>query len=45
MDISEQIGAYKKEQNLVIFQKARWEKAFKDNVEKALEFDLSEEFF
>ena len=44
MDISEQIGSYKKKQNLVIFQKSRWEKAFKNNIENALKSDLSEEF-
>ena len=44
MDISEQIGVYKKEQNLVIFQKSRWEKAFQNNIENALNSNLSEEF-
>jgi chorismate mutase len=44
MDISEQIGIYKKEQNLVIFQKSRWEKAFQNNIDNALNSDLSEEF-
>jgi chorismate mutase len=44
MDISEQIGTYKKKQNLVIFQKSRWEKAFQNNIENALKSDLSEEF-
>ena len=44
MDISEQIGSYKKELNMVIFQKSIWEKAFKENVQNALDVELSEEF-
>ena len=44
MDISEQIGSYKKELNMVIFQKSIWEKAFKENVQNSLDVELSEEF-
>ena len=44
MDISEQIGSYKKDLNMVIFQKSIWEKAFMDNVKNALDVNLSEDF-
>ncbi|MBT5438081.1 MAG: bifunctional 3-deoxy-7-phosphoheptulonate synthase/chorismate mutase type II [Crocinitomicaceae bacterium] len=44
MDISEQIGSYKKDLNRIIFQKSIWEKAFMDNVNNALDVNLSEEF-
>ena len=44
MDISEQIGLYKKDLNMVIFQKSIWENAFKQNVKSALKSDLSEDF-
>ena len=44
MDISEQIGSYKKDLNMVIFQKSIWENAFKQNVKSALKSDLSEDF-
>ena len=44
MDISEQIGLYKKDLNMVIFQKSIWETAFKQNVHRALKSDLSEDF-
>ena len=44
MDISEQIGVYKKDLNMVIFQKSIWEKAFKENIQNSLDVNLSEEF-
>lgn len=44
MDISEQIGSYKKDLNMVIFQKSIWEKGFKENVQSALKVNLSEDF-
>jgi chorismate mutase len=44
MDISEQIGLYKKDLNMVIFQKSIWENAFRQNVKRALNSDLSEDF-
>ena len=44
MDISEQIGSYKKDLNRIIFQKSIWEKAFMNNVNNALDVNLSEEF-
>lgn len=44
MEVSEQIGLYKKDLDMVIFQKSIWEKAFKANIKNALEVDLSEEF-
>jgi chorismate mutase len=44
MEVSEQIGLYKKDLDMVIFQKSIWEKAFKENIKNALEVDLSEEF-
>ena len=44
MDISEQIGSHKKDLNMVIFQKSIWEKAFMDNVNNALDVNLSEDF-
>ena len=44
MDISEEIGTYKKDLNMVIFQKTIWEKAFNENVKSALNLNLSEDF-
>jgi chorismate mutase len=44
MEISEQIGAYKKDLNMVIFQKSIWESVFKENVQSALKSNLSEDF-
>lgn len=44
MQVSAEIGQFKKEHNSVIFQRNRWEEVFKMNVEKAVSNQLSREF-
>jgi len=44
MHISASIGNYKKERNLAILQKARWEELLLNNVNRAVKADLSSDF-
>ena len=44
MNISRQIGEYKKNNNIAILQTSRWDKVLSKVVEKGSEYGLSERF-
>lgn len=44
MNVSKQIGQYKKENNITILQPARWHEILRSNIEKGAARGLSEEF-
>ncbi len=44
MKIADKIGAYKKENNITILQKIRWNDIFKNALDRNIELGLSEEF-
>lgn len=44
MDISKLIGNYKKDRNIVILQNSQWEESLRQNLERAKNADLSQQF-
>ena len=44
MNVSRQIGEYKKENNIAILQTARWDKVISKVVEKGKDYGLTERF-
>lgn len=44
MNVSRQIGEYKKENNIAIIQTARWDKVFSKVLEKGRDYGLTEKF-